>query len=792
MIKSLPNKLFFLFAFLISTQLAFGQNFTLNGKVVNENNIGLANVTVQILNSNHSGQTNENGDFSFNHITKGFHTIRFTSLGYASENRTISIDNNITIEVELAQISNRLDEAVVTAYKQENDPQELPLSLSVFDEKKVEDHHIWNIKDITAMVPNLNSSNPGDNRNVTSIRGITTTSYNQAITTYVDGVSQFNLDTYIPYLQDVERIEVLRGPQGTLYGRNAMGGVINIITKKPTNQQSISAEINLGNHGQQRYLLGLRTPLVKDKLFFGASGLYNKLDGFYTNDFNDSNYDKQHTTFGNFFLKYLPNEHWTMTLNYKQVANRNNGAYPLVFGKEDALNNPFHLSQNALTEMVDNTTNASLSLNHYGNAVNFSSQTAYQSNQRYYKEPIDSDFSPYDAITLINNYGKDWNNVKVFTQELKLSSVTNSISPLSWTGGAYLFHQDQPEKQGIHSGNDSAPEDAGTTSILTNKSLRNGIALFGQVGYKLLSDLQILAGIRYDYEHVKHNGSEELELANSDIETIQPNISGSASFHAFTPNVSLRYDLGEESNIYGSYSRGFRAGGLSPIASTEDNQPALRSFKPEYSNNFEIGSKNVFLDHKLQVNIAAFYTRVYDAQVPTLILPDAVTLTQNTGRMNSKGIELEVNAKALSNLDIFANLAYTHARYTDLNIGQEGENVQLKGNRPIYTPDWTSMLGAKYTYSFGKEKSQSIIINTYGQFLGRQYFDLNNTIDQKAYSLLNANVGYENNGYSVTVWGQNLANTTYLDYAYDFGAVHLGNPVTYGVTLRKSFNGKIF
>ncbi len=134
-------------------------------------------------------------------------------------------------------------------------------------------------------MPNLYSANPGDDRNVTSIRGVTSTSYDPAVATYVDGVNQFSLDTYISQLFDVERIEVLRGPQGTIVWKKRDGGVINIITKQPGNETSGFAEANIGNYGQQRYNIALRTPLIKNKLFLGVSGMYNSLGGFYTNDY---------------------------------------------------------------------------------------------------------------------------------------------------------------------------------------------------------------------------------------------------------------------------------------------------------------------------------------------------------------------------------------------------------------------------------------------------------------------------------------------------------------------------
>src|SRR4029078_1299097 len=136
--------------------------------------------------------------------------------------------------------------------KEEN-VQAIPSSISALSAKSISDYRIWNSKDLTAIVPNLYSANPGDGRNVTSIRGVTSSSYDPAVTTYIDGVNQFTLDTYIPQLFDVTRIAVLRGHQGTLYGRSAMGGVINIITRQPTNETNGFVEINAGKYGEQRY-----------------------------------------------------------------------------------------------------------------------------------------------------------------------------------------------------------------------------------------------------------------------------------------------------------------------------------------------------------------------------------------------------------------------------------------------------------------------------------------------------------------------------------------------------------
>src|SRR5205085_1079146 len=195
----------------------------------------------------------------------------------------------------------------------------------------------------------------------------------------------------------IERIEILRGPQGTLYGRNAMGGVINIITRQPSNRSEGFIELNEGNLGQQRYSAGIRIPLVKNKLFIGASGLFDKRNGYYTNQFNSTSFDRQERFNGNYFVKFIPNARWSGILNVKHQGNRNNGAFPLVIGIDEALKQPFQLDQNAIGKMIDNTLNASLSVTHLGSGINFSSQLAWQTNYRYYNAPIDGDFSPLDA-----------------------------------------------------------------------------------------------------------------------------------------------------------------------------------------------------------------------------------------------------------------------------------------------------------------------------------------------------------------------------------------------------------
>ncbi|MEP6612589.1 MAG: TonB-dependent receptor [Mucilaginibacter sp.] len=785
------KKLLSLFFILAICCQAIAQNLTyISGVIANTNSQPVAGATVALLNTNYTTVTNAKGEFRINNIPQGTYTLHITSAAYAERSQVITLSGKgQPINIKLQSAGKQLDEVVITAQKREEQLQQVPISVSTLSANDVQAYHLQNLKEITGIVPNLYSAGPGDNRNVTGLRGIATTSYDPAVVTYIDGVNQFSLDTYIPQLFDVERIEVLRGPQGTLYGRNALGGVINVITKKPSNQTSGFAEAEFGNYGEQRYSLGLRTPLIKDKLFLGVAGVYSGFNGFYTNEFNNTEFDKQHYFLGNYYLKFLATEKLTFTLNVKNYENRNNGPFTLAGNPADAISNPFKVNQNATTKIIDNIFNASLSANYAGSGFNFTSVTSYQKNYRYYTKPIDGDFAPIDAVSLINNYGSDWNNVKVGTQEFRFSSPASSQSPLKWTAGLYGFYRSAPTKTGTHFGADAAAVGApfpDFTSINTNIEHNYGFAAFGQVVYTINPQWDITAGLRYDLEHKKEEVKGEFQPDGGDVMVTQADTSSKANFRAFTPKLTVAYHVSENNNLFASYSRGFRAGGISQLGS-DPSQPPLYAYKPEYSDNYEIGSKNTLFDKRLRLNISAFYTFVNNAQVPTLVLPDAITVTRNAGKLQSKGIEAEVAATLFKGLDVDYNFGYTHARYKDLLVASNGNAVNLQGNRQVYTPEVTSMLALQYAYELDDSHTTRLIARSEWRYLGNEYFDLANQIEQKAYSIFNARAGVSLKNYEVFIWGHNLANKTYIDYAYDFGATHLGNPRTYGVTLRANF-----
>jgi iron complex outermembrane receptor protein len=381
----------------------------------------------------------------------------------------------------------------------------------------------------------------------------------------------------------------------------------------------------------------------------------------------------------------------------------------------------------------------------------------------------------------------------VFTQEFKLSSSANSSSLIKWTAGTYFYNQNNPVKQATHYGEDVnfLYEDAFpfTYSLNTSTGKSTGMAVYGQGTVSLLDDkLDVTVGARFDYEEKKQEalGEYYFDGVPDPVFLTQPDTSATTSFNAFSPKLSVTYHLNERSNLYGIYSRGFRAGGITQLSS-DPSQGALYAYKPEYSNNFEVGIKNVLFDNKLQLNLAAFYIELTDAQVPTLILPQAITITKNAGELTSKGVELEATANLFKGLQANYALGFTNAEYTSLNIPQDGTEVNLKGNKQIFTPEVTSMLALQYGFDLGTKHDLKLIVRGEWMYIGTEYFDLANNIKQSPYSLLNTRVGLSGRNFEIMFWGRNLTDEEYIAYAYDFGATHLGSPRNWGVTIRKSF-----
>jgi len=800
-------KLFYfkLFALILCSSISANTIFsqTITGRITSKSGEGLRGTNIKILNSNLGTVTDADGQYEFKKLPSGNLIIEISAIGFSTKTQkliTKSVGNQ-SIDITLSESNAQLDEVVVSAEKVEQQAQKIPSAISVLSAKQVADYRLWNVKDLAAIVPNMYSASPGDDKNNTSIRGITSASYDQPVATYVDGVNQFRLDAYIPQLIDIERIEVLRGPQGTLYGRNSMGGVINIITKQPTNKTAGFGELNFGSNGTQRLTAGLRTPLIKDHLYVGASVMYDARDGFYTNVFDNSKFDVHSSFTGNYFLKYVASPKFSATVNVKQYNRKNRGSFTLApYATATVDSMKFKVNYNAVAQDNDNTLNGSAVLNYFGDKVSISSITAYQTNERFYDAPIDADVQlPFksqgldvNAIEVRNDAGQ--NTVRFWTQELRVSSSALSESPLKWTLGGFYFNQYDPTSQTLLIGKDGSkfgqPNNAkSSTSALADN---NGIAFFGQATYAINEALSLTAGLRYDSENQKLTVGSKFQQG-AYIATTLKDTTASTSFDAFSPKANLTYKLAENQVAYVSYTRGYRAGGFSQIDFDPSGAP-LVAYKPEYSNNVEFGWKGTYFDNRLRTNFAVFNIQVSDAQIPTLV-PELGfrTATRNGGNFSSTGFESEISANIAKGLQIDWNFGVTSATYSKLALPQTvyvgGKPTKVTtdfaGNKQLLTPSFTSMVALQYSVSLSK--TIHYVARGEWRLLGKQYFDLPNKYSQDDYSLINVRTGFSTKNYDLMFWGRNLSNTTYISYAYNFGAATLGNPRTVGVSLMARF-----
>ena len=164
-----------------------------------------------------------------------------------------------------------------------------------------------------------------------------------------------------------------------------------------------------------------------------------------------------------------------------------------------------------------------------------------------------------------------------------------------------------------------------------------------------------------------------------------------------------------------------------------------------------------------------------------------LTVTKNAGRLSSRGMESELAATLLKGLEANWNFGYTHAKYTRLKLSQNGSATDLAGKRQVFTPDMTSMLVIQYGISVNRAHSIKLTVRGEWEYLGASYFDFNNTIRQSPYNLLNSGIGIQIKHFELRLWGRNMSNKKYISYAYDFGAVHLGDPKTYGISVKAMF-----
>lgn len=773
-----------LLCLLLTSRMVLGQqNGQLTGTVTDEKNAAISHATVEIKALKKNTFTNEAGSFALAGLPQGEYLLEVRHSGHKPVNQQVVIvsGQNKIITLICPESAVQLEQIVVTAEKRENLLQRVPMAISALSARQIEDRKIREMGDLVLSVPNLMTMNIGSpTLNIMSLRGVLTFSTDPVIGIYVDGIPMFDGYSASMHLQNLQRVEVLRGPQSTLYGRNGLGGVINILTKTPGNNTAGFVEAGIGNYGAQRYNFALSGALVKNKLFAGVSGLYDTRNGFFTNEFTGRDFDKPQTYNGNVYLKYLATDKLSFTLNAKGEYNHVKGTFPYATGGEQVLARPFTINQNGTNIEKRKLFSTSLQALYQLKSFQLSSVTGYTYLTDAYQD-YDVDYTPYDVM----KFEMPARPQGTFTQEFKI--ITDESRKLKLIGGVFGF-ADRKEASTVYLyGPDAASFDpnAPYSSTIFSDKKTYGIAAYANATYSFAEKWDASVGIRYDYEKRNLLHSTDFVKAPNPPVLVVPETKIYGSNSAFSPKVGLSYKPAEFALLYASYARGYRAGGFNPYT----NETAYLNYRPEFTNNFEIGFKSEWFHNRLRVNAAVFYTHWKDQQ-QNLSLPQ--NRVDNVGEMVSTGAELELTGVVIKGLELSYNLGFVHTDYKRLLLPDETgtANKDFAGNKQIFTPSYTSALSATYRMTLS-DKASAYFIPEW-KYFGKQYMTYYNDLVQDPFSLLTASAGVKLKCIELSIWGKNLGDARYISFAYATQTAAatpmlVGNPRTFGASVKVRF-----
>ncbi|PCI32509.1 MAG: hypothetical protein COB54_07150 [Alphaproteobacteria bacterium] len=691
-----------------------------------------------------------------------------------------------------------LEEIVVTARKRTESLQDVPISISVVSEAMLKQRGISVLSEITTIMPNVTSTGGGQGQNVFSIRGLSTTSNNpgfeSGIGLYIDEVyvgKSFAFDTA---LLGAESIEVLRGPQGTLFGRNTIGGVINLHTKKPGNELEAEVDATYGNYDLIQVRGQLSGPIVEDKVSAMITGMIKKRDGYLTDHVTDAQYNNEDSYAMRGKVLFTPSEKMEITLSADYYQDDNIDGITDVRGGALAGVDGTPLEDRSIGtnfSSFGHRENFGLSGNLVWAADNFeiTSITSYRSMET--DSLLDQDFTVLDF-----SFTGRKEKLKQFSQEVRLAS--NTGDNFSYLLGLYYFHSDLDALTTANLGTDAmnallgAPLPAET--VFASADVKGeAYAIFGSFNYDLSESLTFTGGLRYSYEDKDivyeqslSAGAFVMPLAGIAV-PIAP-LNDNVSDGAFSGNVSLNYQINEDASVYATFSRGFKAGGFN--ATVLGFTPDQLRFEKETVNQYEIGFKSSLLDNRVRLNAAAFYMDYSDKQEQ--LVNGAIFTVGNAASATSKGFEVELSALPHPKLEVFANLGYldtTYDAFPGCDFDAFGGPVDCTGNRLQTAPEVSASFGGRFEQPVAD--GINLVLSGDLTYEDDSFISATNNpaFIKQSGTYVNGRIGVESadGGWSVAFWGKNIFNVTREELSFDFLGtqyVYQTNPQTYGIEVR--------
>ena len=694
-----------------------------------------------------------------------------------------------------------LDNVVITATKRVQPLQQTPIAISVIGGASLEESNLNNLGAITAQIPTVNfRANASNKDSALFIRGVGTISTSAGVeptvSTVIDGVvtarpGQATLD-----LMEVDRIEVLRGPQGTIFGKNASAGVINIVSRAPTKALSGYADLSLFQGNEHRLRLGVSGG--NDMVRGSVSLMSAKYDGNVENIANGqtvNGYDRDGVR-GR--VDITPSKDLKITLladhtkatdttptgvpvsntvrAYPSNAATTNALFaaalsPLVMGAENRT-----INNDLFTRVNDKNQGLSAQVDWTAGNLQVTSITAHRDWTNTQFQDLDRLAQPFRQFPKQDDRG-DLDS-KQFSQELRVASTQKQM--VEYVAGVYYFRSqtdEQYRRDVTQCPNSTAaalpsglvPCSSGSI-LLDNGVATYGVrntskALFGEGTVNISPTLRTIVGLRYTQDDLSYYHG-RVATRNSGVPGVaatRATVTGDTSDSAVSGRIGPQLDLSKDMMVYATYSRGYKG----PAYNVFFNMAATADFAlaPETSNSYEVGLKSELMDRKLRLNIAAFSTEYegYQANVPDLLNGTIITRTINAGNVETKGIEVDLTARVTPSLTVNGSLANVLARVKRFNCPPgAAASCDINGKPLPFSPDWKASLRVKYTQPLSS--ALSIDYGLDASWQSRVQFDLQQQPDsfQAAYGIINARIALQSTaGWSVALIGRNLADKSY-------------------------------
>lgn len=706
-----------------------------------------------------------------------------------------------------AESTATVEEIVVSAHRRESDQQTVAMAASSISRDRLAELGAVRLTDLTSVVPGFNFSRTS-NVNTVFIRGVggggRNIGFGGRTGIYLDGVYVGQPGAIDQSLVDIDRVEILRGPQGTMFGRNAVAGAVNIVTRAPSADFTSGVVATAGNY-ERRALSGWINGGLTDSVQGKLSAHSERRDGFVRNLFDGSNdigkIDVDSVRAAVKFDSGSPlqvqfNADYTRDQSLRSTLEANSGT--LGNGANDPFAPAaFTLNENDPRTREDVNYGASATVTYELDRHTFTSITGFRKVESV--RHSDNDYGPLSLLfTDYDDTFEQW------SQELRIAS--DADRSLRYVAGLFALREDATTFRTATAGRDVVgrfPVAPNSVSFNAADITTDSFALFAHADVDLRADLTLSAGVRYTIE--ERDLRFDLDGSRSgafNIGTLR-GFTDSDDEHRLTPEISVSYRIAPDALVYATYAEGFKSGGWNvdflsrdQLTSPNGSGETPFAFEAERVRSYEIGAKTEWFERRLRANVAAFLAEYRDFQTNQFVaVPGGRTVLflTNAARVTTRGVELSLEARPIAAFRVNVDAAYIDGEFDEFPRGGVAGG-DASGNALPYSPDFSGSVRASYTLPFELASGDLALHGQYS-YRSSSFSGQENSRDQfmDSYELLGARISWTHHSGAVTVsaWGENLGNELYTTNrvrdVLGTQAISFGEPRTYGIELRMNF-----